>query len=97
MAAVMEAPRHRQGWLGAEFDRAQFHHLPDRQHLFVADMSEHPDRNKVFSCLGGLVDPVIDLSRRTPLRNGDILVLCTDGVWSGLTQSEMATWPSNVA
>ena len=58
----------------------------------MAVMAEDPDRNKVFSCLGGLVDPVIDLSRRTPLRNGDILVLCTDGVWSGLSQSEMATW-----
>ena len=43
---------------------------------------DHPDRNKIFSCLGGLVDPVIDLSRRTPLRNGDIIVmLATDGLW----------------
>src|SRR6478735_7630966 len=41
---------------------------------------------------GGLVDPVIDLSRRTPLRNGDVLVLCTDGLWSVIDQSEIATW-----
>ena len=34
------------------------------------DVPTHPDRNKIFSCLGGLVDPVIDLSRRTPLRPG---------------------------
>jgi serine/threonine protein phosphatase PrpC len=46
----------------------------------------------VFSCLGGLVDPVIDLSRRMPLRNGDVMVLCTDGLWSSLSQGEMATW-----
>ena len=52
----------------------------------------HPDRNKIFSCLGGLVDPVIDLSRRTPLRNGDIIVLCTDGLWSVLDQREISTW-----
>ena len=44
----------------------------------------HPDRNKVFSCLGGLVDPVIDLGKRTPLRNGDIIVMCTDGLWGAL-------------
>jgi hypothetical protein len=25
---------------------------------------------------------VIDLSRRTPLRNGDVIVMCTDGLWS---------------
>jgi len=58
----------------------------------LADMAAHPDRNKVFSCLGGLVDPVIDLSRRMPLRSGDVMVLCTDGLWSALTQGEMATW-----
>ena len=51
---------------------------------------EHPDRNKIFSCLGGLVDPVIDLSKRTPLRNGDVLVLCTDGLWSVMPQREIA-------
>lgn len=49
-----------------------------------------PDRNKIFSCLGGLVEPVIDLSRRTPLRNGDLIVMCTDGLWGVYPQEEMA-------
>jgi PPM family protein phosphatase len=83
----------RQGSLiGNTKDHSKVQYLVDQGLIGIADMAEHPDRNKVFSCLGGLVDPVIDLSRRTPLRNGDILVLCTDGVWSGLSQSEMATW-----
>jgi serine/threonine protein phosphatase PrpC len=51
----------------------------------------HPDRNKIFSCLGGMVDPVIDLSRRTPVLNGDLLILCTDGLWSVFPHREMAT------
>jgi len=83
----------RQGSLiGTTKDHSKVQYLVDQGLINTADMAEHPDRNKVFSCLGGLVDPVIDLSRRTPLRNGDILVLCTDGVWSGMTQGEMATW-----
>ncbi len=83
----------RQGSLiGGTKDHSKVQYLVDQGLIGTADMAEHPDRNKVFSCLGGLVDPVIDLSRRTPLRNGDILVLCTDGVWSGLTQGEIATW-----
>ena len=83
----------RQGSLiGTTKDHSKVQYLVDQGLIGVADMAEHPDRNKVFSCLGGLVDPVIDLSRRTPLRNGDVMVLCTDGVWSGLSQSEMATW-----
>ena len=31
-------------------------------------------------------------SKRTPLRNGDVLVMCTDGLWSVLTREEVATW-----
>jgi serine/threonine protein phosphatase PrpC len=33
---------------------------------------------------------VIDLSRRTPLRNGDLIVMCTDGLWSVYPQEEIA-------
>jgi serine/threonine protein phosphatase PrpC len=66
-------------------------YLVDQGVIPPDEVAVHPDRNKIFSCLGGLVDPVIDLSRRTPLRNGDILVLCTDGLWSVMSQREIAT------
>jgi serine/threonine protein phosphatase PrpC len=83
----------RQGNLiGATKDHSKVQYLVDQGLIAVADMAEHPDRNKVFSCLGGLVEPVIDVSRRTPLRNGDVMVLCTDGVWGALPQGEIATW-----
>src|SRR5438270_7573277 len=80
----------RQGTLiGATKDHSKVQYLVDQGLIGTADMAEHPDRNKVFSCLGGLVDPVIDLSRRTPLRNGDLIVMCTDGLWSVYPQEEM--------
>jgi len=83
----------RQGSLiGVTKDHSKVQYLLDQGLIGIADMAVHPDRNKVFSCLGGLVDPVIDLSRRTPLKNGDVMVLCTDGVWSTMSQGEMATW-----
>ena len=83
----------RQGSLiAATKDHSKVQYLVDQGLIGTSDMAVHPDRNKVFSCLGGLVDPVIDLSRRTPLRNGDIMILCTDGVWSQMSQGEMATW-----
>lgn len=44
----------------------------------------HPSRNRVFSCLGGNQAPQIDFSRKTPLKIGDVLALCTDGVWGPL-------------
>jgi serine/threonine protein phosphatase PrpC len=82
----------RQGALiGATKDHSKVQYLVDQGVIPPEEVAAHPDRNKIFSCLGGLVDPVIDLSKRTPLRNGDILVLCTDGLWSVMSQREMAT------
>lgn len=46
-----------------------------------AQAPSHPDRNKVYSCLGGRQDPDIELSRKTPLEVGDVVALCTDGLW----------------
>src|SRR5690242_4092846 len=39
-----------------------------------------------------MVEPVVDLGRRTPLKHGDIFVLCTDGLWSVLDRDELSTW-----
>jgi len=84
---------YRQGALiGQTKDHSKVQYLVDQGIIAANEARTHPDRNKVFSCLGGMVDPVIDVSRRTPLRNGDILVLCTDGLWSVLGKDEIATW-----
>ena len=80
------------GLIGATKDHSKVQYLVDQGIIGADEVVAHPDRNKIFSCLGGLVDPVIDLSRRTPLRNGDVLVLCTDGLWSVFDQREIATW-----
>lgn len=51
---------------------------------------EHPMRNYVESCLGGdAALPGITVSRRHELHPGDVLVLCSDGLWSGLSDDEM--------
>jgi PPM family protein phosphatase len=82
----------RQGALiGATKDHSKVQYLVDQGLIAADDIAVHPDRNKIFSCLGGLVDPVIDLSKRTALRNGDVLVLCTDGLWSVMPHGEIAT------
>jgi PPM family protein phosphatase len=48
----------------------------------------HPDRNKIYSCLGSPTPPEIEFSRKTPLDHGDIVLLCTDGLW-GVTSGEL--------
>jgi len=80
------------GLIGATKDHSKVQYLVDQGIIGADEVVSHPDRNKIFSCLGGLVDPVIDLSRRTPLRNGDVICMCTDGLWSVFDQREVATW-----
>ncbi|MFK8053964.1 MAG: PP2C family serine/threonine-protein phosphatase [Woeseiaceae bacterium] len=50
----------------------------------------HPMRNYVESCLGGdMALPGITVSRQRALEPGDVLLLCTDGLWSGLDDEQM--------
>ena len=72
-------------------DHSKVQYLLEQGLLSSAEVGEHPDRNKVYSCLGGTVEPVIDLSTRAPLRDGDILLLCTDGLWGSIPGDEIAT------
>ena len=51
----------------------------------------HPMRNFVESCLGGeLLLPEMDISRRQPLQTGDVLLVCTDGFWAGVSDAAIA-------
>ena len=55
------------------------------------ELASHPMRNFVECCLGGeSVLPEMTISRRQPLRDGDVLMVCTDGVWSNLKDAEIA-------
>jgi serine/threonine protein phosphatase PrpC len=72
-------------------DHSKVQYLVDQGLITPEEVLMHPDRNKIFSCLGGMAPPVIDLSRRTPLEDGDLLILCTDGLWSVYPHTEMAT------
>ena len=53
--------------------------------------ARHPDRNKIFSCLGGVVPPVIDTGQNVQLEIGDTILLSTDGFWSQIPASILGT------
>jgi serine/threonine protein phosphatase PrpC len=52
---------------------------------------DHPMRNFVECCIGGDA-PVPDMSitAKRPLSSGDVLLACSDGLWSGLSDDDMA-------
>lgn len=62
-------------------DHSQVQAMVDEGLITPAQAEHHPDRNKVYNCLGGNHPPEVEYSRKTPLESGDLLVLCTDGIW----------------
>lgn len=56
------------------------------------EAQDHPMRNFVECCIGGDA-PVPDMSitAKKPLLTGDVLLACSDGLWSGLSDVDMAT------
>jgi serine/threonine protein phosphatase PrpC len=66
-------------------DHSRVQILVDAGRVREEAVAAHPDRNKIFNCLGQMGPPKVDISRRTALRHGDVILMCTDGVWGPLT------------
>jgi serine/threonine protein phosphatase PrpC len=57
------------------------------------EISDHPMRNFVECCLGGnFALPGMSIGSARRLRPGDVLLVCTDGFWSGLDDADVATF-----
>lgn len=63
-----------------------------REGLITAEqVRNHPMRNFVECCLGG--DPILPdmtLSQRRGIQTGDVLLVCTDGLWGSLDDEVLA-------
>jgi len=70
-------------------DHSRVQILVDAGRVREEAVAAHPDRNKIFNCLGQMGPPRVDLSRRTALRHGDAIMLCTDGMWGPLTGKQI--------
>lgn len=52
---------------------------------------DHPMRNFVECCIGGDAPvPDMTITRMKPLLPGDVLLACSDGLWSGMNDDEIA-------
>jgi len=70
---------------GQTKDHSRVQILVDAGRVREEAVAAHPDRNKIFNCLGQMGPPKVDLSRRIALRHGDVILMCTDGLWGPLT------------
>jgi serine/threonine protein phosphatase PrpC len=52
-------------------------------------MLTHPQRNVIYNCVGGDCLPQVEQAPRRQLLPGDVVMLCSDGLWSLLGEAEM--------
>jgi protein phosphatase len=71
-------------------DHSRVHHLVSSGLIKPEEAKDHPERNRIFNCIGAYVAPTVEISRPVALRNGDTLLLCTDGLWGNLTDRQVA-------
>ena len=72
-------------------DHSKVQQMIDAGILTTEAAARHPDRNKIFSCLGGVVPPQIDAGREFRLETGDTIILSTDGFWAQIPPSILGT------
>jgi serine/threonine protein phosphatase PrpC len=77
--------------LAATQDHSRVQQLIDAGELTPEAAARHPDRNKIFSCLGGVVPPQISAGRELKLEVGDTILLSTDGFWAQIPPTLIGT------
>lgn len=77
--------------IAATADHSRIQQMIEAGAITPEAAARHPDRNKIFSCLGGVVPPQISVSRELALQTGDTIVLCSDGFWSQIPPALIGT------
>ncbi|GJJ05732.1 protein phosphatase [Duganella rhizosphaerae] len=54
-----------------------------------SERATHPDRNKLYNCLGADSLPKVEISGGAGVLPGDLMLLCSDGLWSMLPDDEL--------
>ena len=76
--------------------RTRDHSYLEQGERFVTD-SDAINRNVLFTCLGSPTRPIFDVSLPMPLKQKDRLILCSDGLWSHISDDEIVRYASNPA
>ena len=66
-------------------DHTYVQQLIDAGRIREEAVSVHPERSKLLRCLGGLAEPGQEPVASARLAKGDLVLLCSDGLWAPLT------------
>ena len=70
-------------------DHSKVQQMVDQGRLTAEEAEVHPEKNKIYNCLGSMFPPDVEIGGKVPLIDGDTVLLCTDGLWGSLTQDEL--------
>jgi serine/threonine protein phosphatase PrpC len=63
----------------------------------IEQLRVHPQRNILYAAVGAHGDTPVAFSEAVPLRPGDALLLCSDGLWEWVLEAEMVATLSGCA
>jgi len=72
-------------------DHSAVQQMVDEGLIQEEEMSIHPERNRLYNSVGGFTLPDIEIEQPVSLQEGDVMLLCTDGVWPEISDQEMAS------
>ena len=65
-------------------DHSRVHHLVSSGLISDEDAKDHPERNRIYNCVGAYLAPTVEVSHPMALHSGDVVLLCSDGLWGAL-------------
>jgi len=71
-------------------DHSRIATLVSQGKMDPSERDTHPERHKLFNCLGATNAPIVETSREVTVQPGDVMLLCSDGLWSVLPDHILA-------
>jgi PPM family protein phosphatase len=72
-------------------DHSYVQSLVDKGEITDEEANVHPQSNILMGCLGTEDDPPMDFHYIPSLRPGDVLMICSDGVWHYFSPTELGS------
>lgn len=71
------------------FDHSRVQNLVVSGLIRPEDVKDHPERNRIHNCIGAFVTPKVEIVRKVALHPGDTMLLCSDGLWGALSDTDI--------
>ncbi len=73
-------------------DHSYVEHLFQRGEISRWEQDSHPQRNQITQCIGCRPEiPAVSISNRITLKDNDIILLCSDGLWGPIDDAQLGT------